>query len=191
MATAIDKALFDPALLGAALGDASSWTTWRCVLKAAFGLDLNRDEARAFAAVAGSRAPPRKRVRELWAIVGRRGGKSRMAAAIAVYLACFVKHKLAVTGRSSTNTLCAWLRGHRFEAAGLTLLTRPAGLLDQVKNPAAPAMRREADQDWANAGSPLPATMDRRGEQQRLLHREGRDRAGARPSHQVGDQWVA
>ncbi len=42
-----------------------------------------------------------------------------------------------------------------------------------------------------NAGSPLPATMDRRGEQQRLLHREGRDRAGARPSHQVGDQWVA
>jgi len=95
MATAIDKALCDPALLGAALGDPATWQTWRAVLKAAFGLDLNRDEARAFASVAGSRAPPSQRVRELWAIVGRRGGKSQMAALIAVFLACFVKHKLS------------------------------------------------------------------------------------------------
>jgi hypothetical protein len=93
--TSIDDALRDPSLLGAALGDPESWQTWRAVLKAAFGLELNRDEARAFASVAGSRAPPTKRVRELWAIIGRRGGKSQMAALIAVYLACFVKHKLS------------------------------------------------------------------------------------------------
>jgi phage terminase large subunit-like protein len=48
-----------------------------------------------FHEVAGGRQPPQERVRELWAIVGRRGGKSRIAAAIAVYLACFVKHHLA------------------------------------------------------------------------------------------------
>jgi hypothetical protein len=94
----IDDALTDPALLGAALGDIKTiktWQTWRVVLKAAFGTTLNREEARAFASVAGSRAPPTKRVRELWAIVGRRGGKSRMAAALAVYIACFQQHRLA------------------------------------------------------------------------------------------------
>ena len=91
----IDRALTDPKLLGAALGDPASWQTWRVVLKAAFGLELNREEARAFASVAGSRQPPTQRVRELWAIIGRRGGKSRIAAALAVYLACFCKYKLA------------------------------------------------------------------------------------------------
>jgi hypothetical protein len=34
-------------------------------------------------------------VRELCAIAGRRSGKSRIAAALAVFQACFVKHKLA------------------------------------------------------------------------------------------------
>src|ERR1700683_1596864 len=95
MPTSIDDALSDRALLGAALGNSATWQTWRAVLRATFGLALNQDEARAFASVAGNRAPPTKRVRELWAIVGRRGGKSRMAAAIAIYLAIFVKHKLA------------------------------------------------------------------------------------------------
>jgi hypothetical protein len=91
----IEQALLDPKLLGAALGEPATWQTWLAVLKAAFGIELNRSEARAFASVAGSRKPPTQRVRELWCIVGRRGGKSRMAAAIAVYAACFVKYKLA------------------------------------------------------------------------------------------------
>ena len=91
----IDRALTDPRLLGAALGPAETWRTWRIVLKSAFGLELNREEARAFAAVAGSRSPPTRRVRELWAIIGRRGGKSRMAAAIACFIACFTHHKLS------------------------------------------------------------------------------------------------
>jgi hypothetical protein len=92
---AIDRALTDPRLFAAALGDESSWRTWRAALKAAFGLELSEDELRIFAAVAGTRKPPTQRVRELWAIVGRRGGKSRVAAAIAAYLALFVKHRLA------------------------------------------------------------------------------------------------
>lgn len=91
----IDQALTDKRLLGAALGDAATWQTWKTALKAAFGLELNREEARAFASVAGSRKPPSVRVRELWCIIGRRGGKSRMAAAVAVYCAAFVKRKLA------------------------------------------------------------------------------------------------
>ena len=91
----IDRALTDQRLLGAAMSDQQSWRTWLVVLKAAFGITLDENERAVFASVAGTRAPPSKRVRELWCICGRRSGKSRMAAALAVYHACFVKHRLA------------------------------------------------------------------------------------------------
>jgi hypothetical protein len=90
----IERALADEHLLGAALGSLETWATWVAVLKAAFGLKLTRSERRVFETVAGSRKPPRQKqkCREVWAIVGRRGGKSRMAGALAVYLALFVDH---------------------------------------------------------------------------------------------------
>ena len=103
----IDQALADAKLLGAALGDTQTWQTWRVVLKAAFGLELNREQARAFASVAGSRQRPAERVRELWCIVGRRGGKSKMAAAIAVYLAMYVQHRLSAGERGLVLCLAA------------------------------------------------------------------------------------
>jgi hypothetical protein len=92
---AIDRALLDRRLLGAALGNPASWSTWIAVLRAAFGLPLDDDQRRVFARVAGNRAPPTQRVREVWGLVGRKGGKSKMAAALSVYLALFVKHKLS------------------------------------------------------------------------------------------------
>ena len=91
----IDRALTDPRLLGAALGDPASWSTWIAVLRACFGLPLDDDQRRVFASVAGDRSPPARRVRELWGLIGRKGGKSKMAGALAVYLALFVKHKLS------------------------------------------------------------------------------------------------
>ena len=103
----IERALIDRRLLGTALGDIHTWQTWRTVLKAAFGLGLNREEAPAFASVAGSRTPPAQRVRELWCIIGRRGGKSKMAAAIAVYLAVFVQHRLSPGERGLVLCLAA------------------------------------------------------------------------------------
>jgi hypothetical protein len=103
----IDEALKDPNLLGAALGDPSSWQTWFTVLKAAFGQELSRSERRAFAAVAGSRKPPKQRIRELWAVAGRRCGKSRIAAALAVYFAAFIPHKLAPGERGMVLVLAA------------------------------------------------------------------------------------
>jgi hypothetical protein len=90
----IEDALRDKHLLGAALGEAAPWRTWFAILRAAFGLSLNREQRRIFDAVAGGREPPQQKVRELWCIIGRRGGKSRMAAALAVYLALFQQHKL-------------------------------------------------------------------------------------------------
>lgn len=87
------EALADPHLLGAALGPIDpTWSTWLAVGKAIFGEKMNRAERRAFEAIAGGRKPPARKVAELWAIVGRRGGKSRMAAALAAYFACFVDY---------------------------------------------------------------------------------------------------
>jgi hypothetical protein len=103
----IVETLLDKALLGAALGNPATWATWLVVLQAAFGLELNDAELEIFASVAGARQPPSRRVRELWAIVGRRGGKSRMAALIACYLALFVKHRLAPGERGMVLVLAA------------------------------------------------------------------------------------
>jgi hypothetical protein len=105
----IDKVLTDRRLLGAGLGDITTWRTWIVVLKAAFALPLDAAELKVFHTVAGNRAPPTKRVRELWCVVGRGGGKSRMAAALGDFLALFQKHRLS-----------AGERGHVLVLAGST-----------------------------------------------------------------------
>jgi hypothetical protein len=75
---------------GNLLGDAfagPSWDRWRAVLKAAYGEPLDATELTLFREVA-ERDPPQQRVKELWAIVGRRGGKDSIASAIATVAAC-------------------------------------------------------------------------------------------------------
>ena len=69
----IDATLRDRNLLGAAFGDIRSWSTWIAVLRSAFGLPLDSRQRETFAGVAGGRAPPTRRVKEFWAVVGRRG----------------------------------------------------------------------------------------------------------------------
>lgn len=91
----IDQALIDARLLGAALGDPETWERWLSILRAAFALPMSSDDRETFAAVAGDRDPPSRRVDELWAVVGRRGGKTRTAAAIAAYIGAIEKHDLA------------------------------------------------------------------------------------------------
>jgi hypothetical protein len=90
-----DAALRDRRLLGAALDDLASWQTWSIALKGAFGLPLNDAERTLFDAIAGGRNPPARRVRELWAVAGRRSGKTRMAAAICVHIGAIEQHTLA------------------------------------------------------------------------------------------------
>ncbi len=88
----IDDAIADPMLLGGALGDLESWAVWRAVLKAAFCIPMSDADTAAFASVSGGRKPPTRRVDELWAVAGRRGGKSRTAAVIGTYIAALENH---------------------------------------------------------------------------------------------------
>ena len=85
----IVEALRDPRLLGGALGDLSSWSRWLVRLKALFALPLDENELEAYRAHTGRADPPLEPAREGWDIVGRRGGKSMIAAVVAVYVAFF------------------------------------------------------------------------------------------------------
>jgi len=72
-----------------------SWVGWRAVLAALFGLPMTEEQLALYRTCTGREAPLQEAAREAWWVVGRRGGKSRIAALVAVYLACFVKHPLA------------------------------------------------------------------------------------------------
>jgi hypothetical protein len=64
-----------------------SWDRWRAVLRAAFCLPMSRRDLALFAEVAGDRAPPTRRVKELVCAIGRGGGKDSIASALAVFIA--------------------------------------------------------------------------------------------------------
>jgi len=104
---AIDQALADRRLLGAGLAPLETWRTWLIILKAAFGRPLDVKERKVFRAIAGKRGLPKHRVRELWCVAGRRSGKSRMAAAIAIFLGLFQKHRLSPGERGVVLVLAA------------------------------------------------------------------------------------
>jgi hypothetical protein len=87
------KALADPQLLGGALpGD--SWAAWRTILIAAMGEALTDEERVTFTKLTGRAREPLECVEEAAFVVGRRGGKSKANATLAVYIAGLCKHKL-------------------------------------------------------------------------------------------------
>ncbi len=91
----------DPNLLGPWIGG-SSWHAWHVFLRALFALPMGKADLELFRKHTGRTAKPQEVAREGWIICGRRGGKSLIAAACAVYLACF---------RSYTQCLQAGERG--------------------------------------------------------------------------------
>ena len=88
----IRQALEDPNLLGAVL-EGPSWQAWRAILIATMGEPLTEDELEIFTKFTGRKVAPTQRVDELWCAVGRRGGKSRAMAALAIYLAGLCDHR--------------------------------------------------------------------------------------------------
>ncbi|WP_204353754.1 hypothetical protein [Salinisphaera orenii] len=85
-AVSIVDAFADPNLMGESFGSETR-EAWRAVLSGAFALPMGNDRRDLFTRLAGGRTAPSERVRELWAIAGRRSDKSHTAAGVAVYLA--------------------------------------------------------------------------------------------------------
>jgi hypothetical protein len=86
------------ALMIRVLGDAfkgSSWDTWRIILRAAFALDLTADERAIVTQLTQRETLPASPVRELWLLLGRRSGKSIIAALLAVWATCCRTYKLS------------------------------------------------------------------------------------------------
>lgn len=96
-------AISDPQLLGGAFAG-RSWRRWKAVLKAACGEHLGSKELQRFREVA-ERDPPSHQVRELWCVVGRRGGKDSVAAAVAVAM-CFEDYLKYLRPGERASVLC-------------------------------------------------------------------------------------
>ena len=101
-------ALGDPDLFGRVF-PGESWAAWRVMLIAAMGEALNDDERAVFEALTGRHRGPAERVDELWAVIGRRGGKTRAVAVLAAYIAALCDHadKLAPGERAVLPILSA------------------------------------------------------------------------------------
>jgi hypothetical protein len=83
LAALADPSLFAPHFQG------GSWEAWQAFLAALFGLPMTPEQVETFTRHTGRATPPDKAFAEAALIVGRRGGKSRVLALIAVFLACF------------------------------------------------------------------------------------------------------
>ena len=102
------RALADRQLLGAIMsGD--SWAVWRSILIASQGEALTDAERATFTKLTGRDREPLERCEEVFAIVGRRGGKTRAAAVLSVFMSALHDHrsKLAVGERGVVLFLAA------------------------------------------------------------------------------------
>jgi len=122
------EALSDPKLFAPFFHPSESWRGWQTFLAALFGLPLDPEELSLYRKHTGRATPPLGPAREAWVIVGRRGGKSRMAAMVAVYLACFRDYSAALAPgeRGTLMVLAADRRQAR------TVFRYIAGLLEGV-----------------------------------------------------------
>ncbi len=82
-------AMDDPQLFARWFTPPESWAAWRAFLASLFGLSMSEPEATIYRTHTCRSTLPTSPAREAWLVVGRRGGKSRIAALIAVFLACF------------------------------------------------------------------------------------------------------
>jgi hypothetical protein len=111
-----------------------SWSNWRVYLKALFALEMSAADLAVYREHTGRLHAPIVPFVESALVVGRRGGKSRILATIAVYLACFKNYdQFLAPGEIAT---AAVLAASRDQAR--TILRYVTGLIKSV--PALAAM---------------------------------------------------
>ena len=97
-----DPNLFQPHFAG------PSWAPWKTFLKVLFALPLNEAELANYRRHTERLTPPTKPSTEAALVIGRRGGKSRVLALIAVYLGCFKNYApYLATGEVATISIIA------------------------------------------------------------------------------------
>jgi hypothetical protein len=126
-AISMRAALSDMQLLGSVLcGD--SWRAWKILLVALMGERLEESERAVFRELTGRECEPGEAIEEFWGAIGRRGGKSRAMAVLAVYLAAFRDYRaVTVAGERPTVLLLA----ANVKQASISL-SYVAGILESV-----------------------------------------------------------
>ena len=79
----------DKNLIGAAFPNLETWRPWLTAMKAADGKPLTKKETELFRQCTNRERPSTAPAKEIFFIVGRRGGKGRIAAALGAHLAAF------------------------------------------------------------------------------------------------------
>lgn len=69
-----------------------SWSPWKTALSALFALPMSDEQALLYRECTGRTKLPEKPFKEAAFVIGRRGGKSRILALIATYVAAFIDH---------------------------------------------------------------------------------------------------
>jgi hypothetical protein len=85
----------------------NDWDAWQAFLCAIFALPMSAAGLTTYRACTGRQTPPVSAPREAVMVVGRRGGKSRIAAFLAVFLACFRRYNLAPGERGVVMVIAA------------------------------------------------------------------------------------
>lgn len=88
----IRQAMTDPALFGDQFAS-DTFTAWRALLSGFYGLPLDDGGAAIWQEVTGREYVAGVLFRELWLAIGRRGGKSQVAALLAIFEALFRDHR--------------------------------------------------------------------------------------------------
>jgi hypothetical protein len=127
---------------------ADTWRPWSAYLRAAFALPLDGEALALYQRCTGRQSAPGAPAREVWTLVGRRGGKSRVAALVAVYLAAFRDYG-AVLAKGEVGTLPIVAADRR---QARTVMGYVTGLLDTIPMLRRMVTKRTAESIELNTG---------------------------------------
>src|SRR5258705_1640226 len=136
----LPDAIRDARLSADPFGD-ESWQAWRTFLSALFAEAPRDSDLERYREATGRRHWPMQPFTEAWLVIGRRGGKSQIAALIAVYLAAFRDYS-EILAAGETGTLMV-IAADRRQAR--TVLRYINGLLDSVPMLAKMVVHRTAE----------------------------------------------
>lgn len=123
-----------------------SWRPWRAFLSVVFGLPIADIDRELVGHCTGRTEFSPNQAREAWVVVGRRGGKSRIAALLVVFLACFRRYTLAPGERGVVMLIAS----DRKQAKVVLRYVR--ALIDRCPSIAAKVVRRTAEAIEFNNG---------------------------------------